>query len=350
MFSIAVNQYNSTGSVRISGCPQHGIAAIDWRRERGIKEDPSNCLPIKLTNPGTIEEREAVVRELGGGNANADIGFSTDSSWLISPEAASAYFRGEWQQVVRELWALAREAEEQREAKAKREIEEAEARRTKLIEEGQQVRPEDLLVAPSGDGKWGTSMPSEWVAEWTYRSSLPGPLRAVMQAADELAEIKNEQAAEAERETERQRQALCLAWARQHGDEVMRAAAEAGLLDPEEAKAAWREAIFAPIDWPRYERITISDVCTCEDGYETTDCRLSCSVAPSRSVPLALFPKLQELQGLIREHLGDGAEVEVREHSCSTDECSESLSRLGVLVSVDVGPGLRFSREFGMYY
>ena len=57
----------------IKDCPESGVAAIDWRREQGIPDAPTNQIDVVIDVVS-----EPLVRELGGGDSAADITISTE--------------------------------------------------------------------------------------------------------------------------------------------------------------------------------------------------------------------------------------------------------------------------------
>lgn len=113
----------------------------------------------------------------------------------------------------------------------------------------------------------------------------------------------------------------------------------AGLLPLEEVADAIRDEAFAPLNHlDRYQKITASEVCTCE--YET--CNLSCEVYEE-----PLTEHEWDTLKMMRELMGENATVAIKTHSCTTDECDNTIERSAAHVSVTVG-AFTFSRQYAV--
>lgn len=349
MFSITINQY-SARSVTITGCPTTGIAAVDWRRERGIEAAPHNRVDVKLKwdHEGNVSAREALIRELGGGDANANLWFTTQDWFALSPEAAAAWYRGKFEPAVRELYQ--QDLEHERREQEKREQESADCdRRARELSEEIVAHGAESLLHRDRDGEW------DWKTAWELANGrnvqsghLSPEAHAVIDKARDIARSRNQQE-EAERAAviEQRRDAI-REWAMQ--SDAFREQAEEKLLDLSEAETAWRDEVFASIDLPRYQRIKLSDVCTCEYP-EETDCRLECNVDEAEHLTHAEYVEFKRLRQFVLDaltHRKDGVQVVPRVHRCTTDECSHELIRLSVLVTVQVTPLISFSREYAL--
>lgn len=145
---------------------------------------------------------------------------------------------------------------------------------------------------------------------------------------------------EREEAKKKQKEEFLKAWVATHGTKSQQDRLEEDLLDFSEIMDSIRETVFAPVTAPRYEKITIEDVCTCEDR-DYSDCRLSCDVEAAPHLTAEQYEQYREMKTKLPD-----AKWQVRKHVCETDECEQSLSKLGVVATITVAPGITVSREF----
>lgn len=308
----------------IKDCPESGVAAIDWRREQGIPDAPTNKIDVVIDVTS-----EPLVRELGGGNSTADITISTEQ-WksnsyvrksdnlaigyaahrnpVISAYAALKYSLNEIDEIARQVHAEFELMEVERRAKeAARDIE-------RKIEADRNLE------------------------------------RAREQQAAYAAKEAEEERIKAEREAS-EIKALheLLDWVANCDGvlEIVREQARDRLLCRDEAMDILRDSYFAPFNgFDRYSRIKLSDLCTCE--YDC-DCRLSCCRQTATELPTDSYTKLREIRAICTamSAVGIPTVATPRIHECTTDECDEKMTRYSVLVT-GVSLGIELSREYAI--
>ena len=308
----------------IKDCPELGVAAIDWRREQGIPDAPTNQIDVVIDVVS-----EPLVRELGGGDSAADITISTelwksknyvrkcDNLWIgylpqrqpeIDAHAALKYSLNEIDEIARQVHAefelieierrareAAREAERKIEADRQREL----AREQKAAYAAKEAEEERIKAEREASETRSLHELLDWVANY-----------------DGVLEIVREQAHDR-------------------------------LLCRDEAMDILRDSFFAPLnEFTRYSRIKLSDVCTCEYDCQ---CCLDCNVKAATELPTDSYAKLREIRAICTamSAVGIPTVATPRIHECTTDECEESMTRHSVLVT-GVSLGIELSREYAI--
>jgi hypothetical protein len=126
------------------------------------------------------------------------------------------------------------------------------------------------------------------------------------------------------------------------GDELR---AFLGVVPQSEVLDAIRDHALAALDaFPRYERLTATDIHlareTEEDYCEHHE--VTFGSGDAAEVPAATWDALKRLRAVAPE----GADCAVRLHTATCDACDLKAKRFGILVSVDVAPGLTLHREY----
>jgi hypothetical protein len=171
--------------------------------------------------------------------------------------------------------------------------------------------------------------------------------RLAAQAAKEAAEAEREARLAGDR-------AVVLAWL----PEPLRRQSERGLLSDEDTRAALRDAVYpliVPEDWPRYRRLTSSDVEHDEECYAQ---QVNFSVYTGQGkadLTPAEYARLEVLEAAVERSQQDvrlaGVQIEVvpRQHlaTCQERECSGRAHRGTAMIEVQVG-GEDLSREYSL--
>ena len=196
--------------------------------------------------------------------------------------------------------------------------------------------------------------------KWFVRPPLPRPygisesdtlaaLAARIAQAQAIATQRNSQiairaelAAQAEAEAATRRAEQIAAWVREHGSENQRGRHALELLPESEVLHEIRNAAYLPLDgFTRYQRIVRDDLE--HEGGCCEDADLDCQTADAAELEAEEYDQLV----LIRAAAPEGAEVTVREHACTCEQCEAVLSRRSARVALVVGE-LKFSREYAL--
>ncbi len=118
-----------------------------------------------------------------------------------------------------------------------------------------------------------------------------------------------------------------------------------GLVPEAEVLDALRDAVFAPLaSETLYDPLTVADLAAPEDDYHRHTPSFSSEAA--RDVSADVWAEAKR----VRQAAPAGATSEIRIHTVTCDEhgCDEEASRYGVLVKIEVAPGLTLHREYSV--
>jgi len=186
-----------------------------------------------------------------------------------------------------------------------------------------------------------------------YRSTLPKEFLVPLLEKEKIEQnkikdaLKKRQAeetakAEAEKkaaeEKAQRKTAQIVKWVKNHGTRSQKDRLKENLLPETEIIDAIRSETYAPLDeWPRYKKLTASDVCDCEYEY----CDVDFDVADKELATKEEFSQFQEIKKLMPKAI-----VELREHTGESKNCKNTIHRTGFMVRMTVGE-FEFSREKG---
>lgn len=369
MFRIVVRQ-----NCVIEGCPKSGVEAVDFRRENGISEAPTNTYRVEVD-----VEREELARQLPlDSDANFYVNrYTSETAYRvdplmekqpITPELSVAAIReleaGEPSAAVLEIHAAIAEVERRAEGEIYDELRER-LKTAKLKAEILNGNMHSICI--DGTGYWAWNIPLKtweviesepaWevakteaidnaVDRWLARSpeTLPrGIEREAAEATDYWQDRQRAKAAEEEeeRQLEEARERETEAWLRTHAPEFVDQYRD-GLLGEDRIVNLIRDHYLTPFaDFPSYQKIKLSEVCMCEWD---RDCRLSCEQHTPGDLSPDEYAQFRQVRDLAKSV---GFDATATQHDCETDECEQACSRKSVLVS-GVAVGRRISRRYAL--
>lgn len=183
-------------------------------------------------------------------------------------------------------------------------------------------------------------------AGYTIRTVRVDGLRRDSRLAErESARAARHDAEAADREAQRERQQIednriavareqqRVAWVAQYGTEGQRKRFAAGLLATEEILAGMKSALFATLDYPRYENMKSEDVCDCE--YEP--CHVEYHSKAAESATDEEFATMERITDTLKSLYPDTPQaysVELRTHTGESEQCENTVTRSGILVKI----------------
>ena len=185
-----------------------------------------------------------------------------------------------------------------------------------------------------------TTEAQEWLATLAHqqRAARDQAVNARFIAIE--AEKARERAAEeAVRQEEARRDAQCAAWVAQHSTSNQKARFGEGMLSEDEILAGMRDQAFAALEsCARYERLTASDVCTCDYA----GCHVTYSVDEKPTLTAEQYEWLLDMRAALPD-----AEMQPRLHRGVGDACGGEAGRLAIRVRLVVD-AYTFTREYAV--
>ena len=324
----------------LAGKNQHGPMVIDVD-------------PVKLTP----EERQALVdfQKYASSDSNADFSLRENQS----PPRVSLPAISCPEDAILQIQALPA-------ALAEYEAREAQAKEAKRLKEEEEKRIDELrkdeavtrfFADPSARAKayvWNNNIKTTLPGDKDREFPADSPIVVEIQrrnAADKAKEAAKEEGERLTKQREEEAKAEFLrGFIAEHGTPSQQERMLAGFLAEEKMLTSVREHFFAPLDFPQYEKIKHSEICTCdEDGSGCYDenCKLKGNVwkegfSVSES-QYAAFVALRDNVLLVYPE----ATIVLREHECETACCEKKLARLGALVTLVAGP-FAINRDFSI--
>ena len=211
----------------------------------------------------------------------------------------------------------------------------------------------------------------DWVTLYTVKRDYADPrLEAIYKAAEAIAEQKNieiiaetkqkieeykqKEASEAiaEQKKAEARKAQIDTWVQEKGTENQKKRHEINLLSEAEVIDSIRDEAYRALDcFPRYEKMTASDVCTCEDHYDQEtghpdSCDVEFSVRPASEATAEEYEAMAKIEAVAKQ-AHPGACVTLLDHVGSSEDCENEVVRKSAKVEIAVG-AFNFSREYAI--
>lgn len=375
-------------TVIIAGCPDSGIAAVDWRREHGIPDSPDARLFIHQASLAD----EQLVRELAGLGYRPDAGLDlrldryshgwprTDSgtyhdsgSWVaeIACATAQAYLASPAAGVAGVLREIAGATAARARAEAAARAAKAEAEAAKQVaHEAEQLAYIEALEADPwraiDNGKWRTfRLPGATFDGDGY--DLAGPLRPRLKALRQREEsrMRAEQTAIAAAAAAQSaaRLARLAEIVRAHGSESAQERLAAGpaplgllpLAEAEEIALDWALPATGPT--PAYVPITASEVrrtcsdqCACAGEHE---CGVTFEAAVAEEIDAATWSRVVAMRAALAEAGIEESEIvchrgQCGDRGCAPDQGEGVVTRYSVRATRDLGAGVVVERSYAV--
>lgn len=263
-------------------------------------------------------------------------------------------------QRIREQIIIVREEKKQKAEQEKKEAEE----REKAVVVRLNALPESLLISEKREMKYDII---GWKIYTVYRvkddvkdARLAGKYAEVQKIAEtknaeeqariqaEVEASKQEIAAKekAKQEKEAAKEEQIRGWVAEKGTENQKKRYEIALLPESEVVDAIRDETYAALnDFPRYEKMKASDVCTCEDRYEGY-CDVDYEVEEATEATAEEFEALEKIVTAAKK-AHPGAVVTLMDHIGTSEDCENKVVRKSAKVEVAVG-AFKFSREYAI--
>lgn len=315
-----------------------------------------------------LEEREYMAKCSSNwqGNSNNKV-YAQEVGGSVAAATEEAVIRA-----IREQIEIAREEKRKAAEKAKKEAEEREKEILGLLsaDAGKWLRAKTRYLEGQARQECYKATGEYGFAEYYVCREHSDPrLDGKYAEAEKIAKAKNEvvirdtetkieayKTAEQARQAEAERVAAAKKaqiekWVAEKGTENQRKRYEIGLLPEAEVTDAIRDEAYRALDeFARYEKMSVADVCTCEEHYndegDLTECDVDYEVSKASGATAEEYEAMEKIANAAQK-AHPGAVITMMDHVGTGEDCESEVVRKSAKAEIEVG-AFRFSREYAI--